>query len=333
MPSRRLLLAAGIAAGAGAAIGAGLVGRAYAAAMAEAEARLAAGRSRLVRTRFGQLEFAEAGTGRPLLMIHGTGGGFDQGLAFARRFSDKGFRVIAPSRFGYLRSDFPAEASSENQADAFVDLLDALGIDRLPVAGGSAGALSAIAFAIRHPQRCSALLPLVPATHAPKRPSLRRMSPLQERVLFSLLGNDFAFWAAIEAMPDRLIGTMLATDPALVHAASSDEQQRVRSIMRDILPVSRRSRGLLNDARLSSDPAPMALATIRVPTLALSLEDDRFGTADGARHIAAQVPGAKLVLYPTGGHVFVGHDADVFQEAARFLDDLRLQRSGGAGRR
>jgi dienelactone hydrolase len=40
-------------------------------------------------------------------MIHGTGGGFDQGLLFARRLVDAGYRVIAPSRFGYLRSDFP----------------------------------------------------------------------------------------------------------------------------------------------------------------------------------------------------------------------------------
>jgi 2-hydroxy-6-oxonona-2,4-dienedioate hydrolase len=53
---------------------------------------------------------------------------------------------------------FPRTPSSENQADAFVDLLDQLGIVRVPAIGGSAGALSAMQFAIRHPDRCSALV-------------------------------------------------------------------------------------------------------------------------------------------------------------------------------
>jgi len=55
----------------------------------------------------------------------------------------------------------------------------------------------------------------------------------------------------------------------------------------------------------------MPLETIRVPTLAMSLEDDRFDTIAAARHIAATVPNAKLVTWPTGGHIWIGHDADV----------------------
>jgi len=37
------------------------------------------GRSAVLATSFGQLEYASVGTRRPMLMIHGTGGGFDQG--------------------------------------------------------------------------------------------------------------------------------------------------------------------------------------------------------------------------------------------------------------
>lgn len=77
-------------------------------------------------------------------MIHGTGGGFDQGLRFADALIAHGVRVIAPSRFGYLRSDFPVNPSLAEQADALASLLDNLGIDRIAVIGGSAGALSAI---------------------------------------------------------------------------------------------------------------------------------------------------------------------------------------------
>src|SRR5690242_16486728 len=113
-----------------------------------AQQRLA-GRSDVVPTSTGPLEYAVAGRGPPLLMIHGTGGGFDQGLIFTEHLVPMGVQVIAPSRFGYLRSGFPADSSSERQADAFVELLDHLKIEKVAVAGGSAGALSAVQFALR----------------------------------------------------------------------------------------------------------------------------------------------------------------------------------------
>ncbi len=62
--------------------------------------------------------------------------------------------------------------------------------------------------------------------------------------------------------------------------------------------------------------------SIVAPTLAISLEDDRFLTADAARHIAASVPGARLLLYPSGGHVWVGHDAELFAAINAFLDEI-----------
>jgi pimeloyl-ACP methyl ester carboxylesterase len=302
-----------------AALGGFATWRAFDADLARARARLA-NRGAKVATRFGDIEYATAGSGPPVLMVHGTGGGFDQGLAFAARLSESGYRVIAPSRFGYLGSAFPAEPSSEHQADAFADLLGALDIARIPVVGGSAGALSALQFAIRHPKRCSALVPIVPATYAPNRPPLEQ-SALTQAIIAYALRSDFLFWSGLVTMPDAMTAALLATDPALVAAASADEQARVRQILWDILPVIDRADGLLNDAKLAGNPAPMALEQIRAPTLAISLEDDRFGTFDAARHIAATVPGARLVSYPSGGHVWVGHDQEIFAVISDFLRD------------
>ena len=98
-----------------------------------------AGVSQLIPTPYGAMEYAIAGTGPPLLMIHGTGGGFDQGLTFAAAIMRRGHQIISPSRFGYLRSGYPADPSSEDQADAFVRLLDHLRIDRIPVAREASG--------------------------------------------------------------------------------------------------------------------------------------------------------------------------------------------------
>lgn len=322
MVSRRQVLGLGAVAAALIATGGG-AGIAYSGDMGRARALTAPELSVVIPSRFGDLEYAEAGVGTPLLMVHGTGGGFDQGLFFARRFSQAGYRVIAPSRFGYLRSAFPQDPSSENQADAFIDLLDKLSIDKIAIAGGSAGALSAIAFAIRHPDRCAALLPLVPATYVPRQKPVQSVPADQMQMAMAVLQSDFLFWLAIRTMPDFLTEALLATKPALVRAADAAEQERARHILFSILPVSRRTRGLINDARLAGNPAPMPLETITAPTLAVSYEDDGFGTAAAARYIGAQVPGAKVHVFPDGGHIGIGHDAETFAVIDRFLKDVR----------
>ena len=68
----------------------------------------------LVETGAGTIEYGEKGSGEPLLMIHGAGGGYDQGLLVGRDVGD--FRVIAPSRFGYLRTPVPDDSSPAAQA-------------------------------------------------------------------------------------------------------------------------------------------------------------------------------------------------------------------------
>jgi 2-hydroxy-6-oxonona-2,4-dienedioate hydrolase len=53
--------------------------------------------------------------------------------------------------------------------------------------------------------------------------------------------------------------------------------------------------------------------------LVISVEDDRFGTAATARDIAAAVPNAQLNIFPSGGHIWLGHDDEVADTVARFL--------------
>lgn len=286
-----------------------------------AEHRLADA-SRIVKTRFGDLEYADAGSGPAMLMIHGTGGGFDQGLLFAENLKANGHRIIAPSRFGYLRSAFPAEPSSENQADAFADLLDALGIERIVVAGGSAGALSAAAFALRHPDRCAGLVLLVPASNLGDADPVR-MSAWQKSLVERLAGSDFLYWSALKLGRSRLVATLLATDPGLLENAPAEEQRRADRILQTMLPISRRTRGMLNDARLAGSPVTFDYAAIRVPTLILSAEDDRFGTAGTARKLSGMIPNARLVIYPTGGHIWIGHDAELAGEISSFMAGQR----------
>lgn len=287
-------------------------------AVEAAEQRIS-GRSQTINTAFGTLEYAVAGSGSPLLMIHGTGGGFDQGLRFASRLLQRGDKIISPSRFGYLRSDFPVDPSLANQADTFVALLDHLGIDRLPVMGGSAGALSATTFALRHPDRCTKLILLVPAANVSGADPVA-MSAVQEMAVRTLLNSDFIYWSALEVAPEKLVGTLLATNPNLLSTVSPLERKRAFDILSDMMPIHARAKGMLNDAWQAGHPAKMDFSALRMPILIISAEDDRFGTADTARKIAASVPHAELTILKDGGHIWLGHDEAVAERIQAFLD-------------
>jgi 2-hydroxy-6-oxonona-2,4-dienedioate hydrolase len=290
------------------------IGRAY--------DRVATG-SYIAQTRCGPIEYAVAGEGPPLLSVHGAGGGFDQGLELAGPLARGGFRVIAVSRFGYLRTPLPKNASAAAQADAHACLLDALNVRRAAVLGTSAGAPSSMQFALRHPDRTAALVLLVPAAYVPRpneAPSVR--TPRGTPLLFdTALRSDYLFWAAGRLTHDTFIRGILGTPPEVVARASPDEQARVERILEHILPVSPRRPGLINDAAVVSSLPRYELEKISAPTLAISVADDLYGTFDGARYTADHIPRAHVIGYPSGGHMLVGHNAEANMRIAAFLKE------------
>ncbi len=289
--------------------------------ISQARVRVASG-SLIAQTACGPIEYAEAGAGVPVLVVHGAGGGFDQGMDIAAPLVGHGFRVIAVSRFGYLRTPMPADATPAAQADAHACLLDALHIQRAAIFGISAGAPSSLQFALRYPQRTTALVLLVPATYAPSRNagSNARTAPAGTTFLLdTALRWDFLFWAALKLAPDSMTRILLATDPALVSSASREEQARIATVKDHILPISPRRAGLLNEARIMSTLERYPLERITAPVLSLSAPDDLYGTYDAARYTAEQIPGARFVGYPNGGHLLVGHQQQAMDEIVRFL--------------
>ena len=297
-----------------------------------ARARVAHG-GLLVATRCGPIEYREAGSGVPLLAVHGSGGGYDQGMAFAGTLVDDGIRVIAMSRFGYLRTPMPVDASAAAQADAHVCLLDALGIRRAAVMGGSAGAPSALQMAVRHPDRVSALVLLVPLAYKPPTlaDSAAPLPPWVENTMMRVIGSDFLFWAALHVARDQMIKVVLATPPALLMAASAEERARVNAMLDNILPVSARAEGLRADTAAGKHLAPASLESIRAPTLIISARDDRYGTYASAQYTAGQITGAKFIGFEQGGHTWVGHDGEVRSEIVKLLMANGLCRRAGDG--
>lgn len=289
--------------------------------LALATARAAQGGVQLP-TRCGLIEYQEAGAGLPLLVVHGSGGGHDQGIAFAGTLARHGVRVIAMSRFGYLGTPMPADASAAAQADAHVCLLDALGIGRAAVMGGSAGGPSALQMAIRHPDRVSALILLVPLAYKPaaQADSAPPMPAWVEASMMRLIGSDFLFWVALHVARDQVIKVVLATPPELLATASPQERARVNAMLDNILPVSTRAQGLRSDSSVGKALTPSPLESVHVPTLIVSSRDDGYGTYASAQYTASRIAGAKFVGFDRGGHVWVGHDKEVMAEILKLLE-------------
>jgi pimeloyl-ACP methyl ester carboxylesterase len=312
MRARKVALLAVLAAVAAAAA---LVYAKYRSDLDAARVRIATG-SEIADTRCGLIEYAVAGEGPAVLLVHGMGGGFDQALDAARDLAARGFRVVVPSRFGYLRTPQRADATPQAQADAHACLLDALKIPRAAIVGVSAGAPSSLQFALRHERRCSALVLLVPMAYSPALAARFPPPSARSRWLFEhLVGSDFFFWLAARGSPQRMLGT----PPAVLDRADAAEKARFDRFVLQPLPVSERREGMLNDATVVTHLQRYDLEHVALPTLAISAADDLFGTFDAALYTAQHVPGARLLALRDGGHLWVGHHREVMGEIAAFL--------------
>lgn len=273
----------------------------------------------IARTACGPIEFATASRGMPVLVVHGAGGGYDQGLMFGRLVLGDRFRTIAPSRFGHLGSPIPEDASVEAQADAFACLLDALGIDRLPVLGVSAGGPSAAMFAARHRERTSALI-LLAAISDPSAPRSR----LADVVTGAFLRSDLLYWLLLEfARPFlvRVLGVPLEVQTRL----PPQEREQVREVLELMHPLSARSPGTLMDQR-QFQTLLLPLEEVRAPTLVIHARDDVLVDFSNGIHSAERVEGAKLVALEDGGHLLVGHHSGIRRRIGAFLDGVAASR-------
>jgi pimeloyl-ACP methyl ester carboxylesterase len=297
--TRAVVLAAGVAGATGKALGA------YGRWACEERHCLALG-SHVASTTRGRVEYAEEGSGPPLLISHGTSGGYDQGLWLARALNLKDVRVIAASRAGYLRTPLASGRTPEAMANVFARLLDELGINRAAVLGYSAGGPTALQFALRHTDRCAGLVLLSAVS---RRVASHAIVRAGSRMLFKWQPG-FPIWLAQGMGATRTLAAHVALR-ALVNQADlrrlvlRDETQarlladRVQSLG---LPSLRRA-GNLNDERCMAEMAEYPLAHITVPTLVVHGRADMVVVPDDAVFAARSIPGAVLLMLERGAHM------------------------------
>jgi pimeloyl-ACP methyl ester carboxylesterase len=257
-------------------VSAAFIGMAYRRDIQAARARVSSG-SQVVNTPCGLIEYADVGKGAPVLVVHGAAGGFDQGLDIGQPFFvEHGFRVIAVSRFGYLRTPMPADGSPPAQADAYACLLDALKIKQAVVFAVSAGGPSAMQFCLRHRERCAALVLFSAAAFAPL-PAGETQARRPRLVLFltdATLHSDSLFWAVTKLPRNMLLKSFLGTPPEDFERATPEEQAGALKAVGHLLPIRERANGMENDLTVVSNLPRYALERISMPTLVIAAEDE-----------------------------------------------------------
>jgi pimeloyl-ACP methyl ester carboxylesterase len=117
-----------------------------------------------VATRSARLSLLEAGTGPPVLALHGLGGTKGSFLPTVAALAPR-FRLIAADLPGFGDSDKPIGAAYDARffARASIDLLDALALNRVDLIGNSLGGRVALEIAMAHPDRVGRLGLLAPS--------------------------------------------------------------------------------------------------------------------------------------------------------------------------
>jgi pimeloyl-ACP methyl ester carboxylesterase len=265
--------------------------------------------SSVVETSLGPIEYAATGDGRSVLFLHGTPGGYDELLNQLKAAPNEndGLHFIIPSRPGYLRTPLSVGKTPAEQADAMIALLDRLEVGKVAVIAHSGGGPSAVQFALRHPDRCSALV-LESAL-------IRSQDGLSEGLPKSAL----AIW-----FRDFEIYFLWAGAPHARIPAANPDDSRIGAIAQAALAASAnydpRRAGAENDAAQESHLDGWPLDQITCPTLIIQGADDVNVPPSDAEYAHAQIPGAELEMFPGQDHALsLMRHKEVAERIARFL--------------
>ena len=275
-----------------------LVGAAYLSDMNRAYDRIQ-GKSTVIPSPYGDIEYTEGGSGPPVLVIHGSGGGYDQGELVVEAVLGDQFHWIAPSRFGYLRSTFNEGATFDDQAHAYAYLLDRLGIERAAVVAISHGGPSALLFAVLHPERVSSLA-LISAGVASIDATDQAQANRQGEMLVTIYRYDPLYWTATSLFKKQFM-ELMGADDTVIASLSPRQREMAEEIIDYMNPASLRAAGAAFDNKAAMPNE--RIATITAPTLIVHATDDTLQLYHNAQFAAATIPGATLVSFDRGGHL------------------------------
>jgi len=239
----------------------------------------------IIRANDLDIAYEVVGAGPPLVLLHGATSLGREDFAAQLPLLSKVFRVHVPDARGHggTRWDAADGFTCEWLVDDLEAFADALGLHTFHLVGFSMGAMTALQFAVRAPQRIRTLIVIGITTQREPRASVGRRLMDPERIL--------------------------ARDPQLLAQLTRrhDPVQGVGAWQR-LLPA------IAADVAAQPLLTPSELHSIDCPTMVVAGDRDPFVPVEAAAGLARQLPDGRLFIVPDAGHEVMVRRAGLFNE-------------------
>ncbi|MEA2511709.1 MAG: 3-oxoadipate enol-lactonase [Thermomicrobiales bacterium] len=247
-----------------------------------------------------------SGTGPPVIQIGGAVNGHE-GYGLITPHMKDHFTVIDFDHRGYGYSDRPAQKyTMETWVDDMAALLDALGVEKCHVHGGSMGGFIACLFGAKYPERVDRLVFNGAVAKCDWMARTNFYLWKQTANQFGLGSEELALMLLTHAFSRKYLDEMVASGN--LHSLSWMQDSITRNASLEVFADA-------CDAMAETDVTGL-LGGITAPTLVLHGDEDILTPLDcgpdgaGARIIAEGIPGAELYVLRGCGHGVLFERAD-----------------------
>ena len=277
----------------------------------------------IINTKYGEIEYATIGAGKPIVFIPGGHTNCNVTL-WHKGFDLNKFQLITPSRPGYQNTPLNDNKTPKQAADLIIALLDYLTIDKVILYGISAGGLTTIELASNYPERVETLIlaSAVSKEWFDKNGKLYKTA----RRMFNPKVESFV-WGVIRFISE-LTPNLIAKSfyPAFTsnppHKLRHDDAIELRSMFKYFSSGT----GFINDIDQNIDDD--VISKIKCPTLIIHSKNDNTVPFEHALHSNEMIQNSKLVeLNNEWGHLFwIGNDSTVsIEKTLNFIETKLTQ--------
>lgn len=284
-----------------------------------------------IDTSAGPAECAVRGDGPALLVCHGGPGGYDQGLILGELFRKSGFKVIAPSRPGYLGTPQSSGASAEEQGDFMAAVLDALDIAGAIVVAVSGGGPAGYQLAQRHPDKVKALVAIDGiAMHYTKGDDINKV----EEWFYLSRPGQWLMGFFFKHFPSEVVKGFLQTESTL---DKHELGERVKEILKDenkfalfdamfktmSARFEERKAGAENDIAMGSAIEKLPMDRINCPTLIIHGDADNDVPPRDAEYANESITDSELLWINDASHIGFWTAPDAYKVQHYTIDWLQ----------
>ncbi len=290
-------------------------------------------------TKNGTIEFEMTKGELPtILSVHGGLGGADQARVMVSWLDEDQYRLLCPSRPGYLGTPLESGKTVEEQADLLAALLDELKIDKVGCVCASAGGPPAYMFAIRHPDRVWGLVAIDSVSGYYDMPETA--GPIVQLLFLSPLGQKLNKILS-EKKPEMFLQQMYQSE-AYFTKEQLDRHVKfvikapgglefVKAFMDTMYPYDKRKAGTDNDMVQYKKLTHLPVEKIKCPCLIIhGTHDADVKFFDGV-YAYEHIPNAERYWIEEGSHLgfwLSPHAGQAQQAAHNFLDRCLRNHAG-----